>query len=115
MDGNVCLRMAGVVAAIALGVFALAAAPSAHAQVPERGHQLAERWCSSCHGVDRDQISRTTAPSFADIATRRQGDQKWVRAWLMAPHPSMPDLSLTRREIDDVVAYLQSLAPRKTN
>lgn len=79
------------------------------AQQAERGHQLAERWCSSCHAVDKGAVNRTEAPSFINIAARHGDDQRWLRAWLMAPHPSMPDMSLSRIEIDDVVAYLKTL------
>lgn len=83
------------------------------AQDVQRGHQIAERWCSSCHAVDKDSVSRTEVPSFTDIAAKHHDDQKWLRAWLMAPHPSMPDMNLSRTEIDDVVAYLKTLPTSK--
>jgi hypothetical protein len=31
------------------------------------------------------------------------------RAFLLAPHPPMPDLNLSRADIDDISAYLDSL------
>lgn len=83
---------------------------SASAQDAERGHQIAERWCSACHAVDKKGANRTEVPSFMSIAAKHHNDQKWLRAWLMAPHPSMPDMSLSRIEIDDVVAYLKALS-----
>lgn len=104
-------RTFGAMAATML--LGLVAVAPAQAQVAERGHQIAERWCSSCHAVDRGQTSRTPAPSFPDIAKRHGDERKWVRAWLMASHPSMPDMNLSRLEIADVVAYLESLLPRK--
>jgi mono/diheme cytochrome c family protein len=82
---------------------------SASAQDAERGHQIAERWCSACHAVDKNRVNRTEAPSFIGIAAKHRDDQRWMRAWLMVPHPSMPDMSLSRIEIDDVVAYLKTL------
>jgi mono/diheme cytochrome c family protein len=32
---------------------------------------------------------------------------------LTAPHPPMPPVSLTRREIQDVIAYIESLKDAK--
>ena len=51
------------------------------------------------------------APPFAGIARREAGNPEWVRAWLAAPHPSMPNLNLAPQQVEDIVAYLQSLAP----
>jgi hypothetical protein len=39
-------------------------------------------------------------------------DQGWLRTWLIDPHPPMPNLHLSRQEIDDIIAYLSSL-PQK--
>ncbi len=74
----------------------------------EAGRQLAERWCSACHtvapasGVDQ-------APTFESIARDPAKSPDWIRAWLMTPHPTMPDMSLSRTEIEAIVSYLQSL------
>jgi len=32
-----------------------------------------------------------------------------LRAFLSHPHGAMPDLALTRAEIDDLIGYIQSL------
>ena len=85
------------------------AVPSAHATGDSQaGHRLAEQWCNTCHIVEESGAGPDTAPPFPVIARNRK-DRAWVRAWLAAPHPPMPNLSLTRQEIDDVVAYLDSL------
>src|SRR5690348_5890082 len=78
----------------------------------EAGWQMARRWCSGCHVVDATGYGTDTAPPFVTIAQQR-GDRRWVRAWLQAPHPPMPNLNLSRGEIDDVIAYLDSLAAPK--
>jgi mono/diheme cytochrome c family protein len=75
------------------------------------GHQLARQWCNTCHIVEESGSGPDTAPPFPVIARTRQ-DRAWVRAWLVSPHPPMPNLNLTRQEIDDVVAYLDSLASK---
>lgn len=72
------------------------------------GANLTQRWCSGCHVIGNASNGQDTAPSLPPNGQ----DQKWVRAWLADPHPPMPDLHLSREEIDDIVAYLSSL-PRK--
>lgn len=62
--------------------------------------------------IDETGRGTDTAPPFPDIAQRSERDRRWVKGWLVAPHPPMPNLSLSRMEIDDIVAYLDSLAPR---
>lgn len=82
------------------------AADAAHGAV------IAKRWCAACHVVAADQRSANAdAPPFADVAVR-QPDDKAIAAFLTDPHPKMPDMSLTRQEIADIVAYIRSLDPR---
>lgn len=75
----------------------------------DAGWSLARKWCSGCHVVDISGEGTDAAPSFQSIAHDRSKDQTWLRAWLVAPHPQMPDLNLSRDEIDDIIAYLSSL------
>ena len=56
----------------------------------------------------REDIQIDLAPTFADIA-RRKTEKKPLAAFLAEPHGKMPDMSLTRAEIDDIVAYIRSL------
>jgi len=55
------------------------------------------------------QTASDAAPSFVSIATAHKGDATWVKACLMAPHPPMEGINLSRQQIEDVTAYLQSL------
>jgi len=71
----------------------------------------AKRWCAACHIVTNDQKSGSAdVPPFADIA-RRRTDAKALAAFLIDPHPKMPDMHLSRTEIDDIIAYIRSLNP----
>jgi mono/diheme cytochrome c family protein len=71
---------------------------------PDKGKALAERWCASCHLVDRDQIRATDqAPPFTSIARMPDFDVNKL-AFLLKPHPNMPMLSLDRTEIADIAA-----------
>jgi mono/diheme cytochrome c family protein len=90
------------------GLFLTAPASAADIQ---HGATIAKRWCAACHVVTSDQKSANAdAPSFADVAQRRK-DRKALANFLTDPHPKMPDMQLTRREIDDIVAYIRSLDP----
>lgn len=78
----------------------------------KRGAIVAKRWCASCHVVASDQSAASAdAPSFFEIAQRRI-DKKQIANFLMNPHPPMPDMHLSRKEIDDLVTYIRSLDPR---
>jgi mono/diheme cytochrome c family protein len=77
-----------------------------------KGGVVAKRWCASCHVVAKDQTSANAdAPSFFDIA-RRRTDKKQIANFLVDPHPPMPDMHLSRKEIDDITSYIRSLDPR---
>lgn len=95
----------------------LAAAPPAAAQTvgdADAGRTLAQTWCSNCHVVTNSQSQGTStgAPSFRAIATQEAVTPMALRAFLQTPHHRMPDLHLSRTEIDDVSAYILSLRPQ---
>ncbi|QGM97162.1 c-type cytochrome [Methylocystis parvus] len=101
-------------APILLGLAAIAAMVAAPAQAGDakKGAVIAKRWCASCHVVSSDQTSAVAdAPSFYDIAQRRT-DKKQIANFLVDPHPPMPDMHLSRKEIDDITTYIRSLDPR---
>ena len=79
---------------------------------PVNGHDLARTWCTGCHLVDSTSQGGDAAPPFATIAAKNAGNEAALRGWLTNPHPPMPNLNLSRLEIDDIIAYLMSLAPR---
>ena len=73
-----------------------------------RGSQLAQQWCASCHVTSGNPAGNVQQgpPSFHTIAAARTADQ--LRAFLSHPHGAMPDLSLTRQEINDLVGYIET-------
>lgn len=75
------------------------------------GRQLAEKWCTTCHVVTttQSQATSTGAPPFRTIAAHKAMTPMALRAFLQTPHHRMPDLHLTRNEIDDVAAYIYTL------
>ncbi len=78
---------------------------------PDRGQALAQLWCVNCHVVGNS--GKDTAPPLAEIARRGDRTQREARAFLNAPHPPMPNFNLANQQIDDIVAYLQSLAQQR--
>jgi|SRR5689334_10832607 mono/diheme cytochrome c family protein len=80
----------------------------AHADV-KQGAQLARQWCANCHVIESTQTGAVPQgpPSFSAIAHSATADQ--LRAFLSHPHGQMPDLALTRAEIDDVIGYIETL------
>ncbi len=98
-------------------VFAALLAPVTVARAADAlaGKRIADRWCTSCHVVEGPAQGRPghgtdAVPTLASIAHDPQRGPDWLRQWLTSPHPPMPNLNLSRAEIDDVVAYLQSLS-----
>lgn len=83
---------------------------TAHADAAA-GERLARQWCINCHVLGGAAAAGTTVPqgppSFPTIAQHL--DAGALRAFLSHPHKPMPDLSLTRAEIDDLVAYIETL------
>jgi mono/diheme cytochrome c family protein len=93
---------------LALAVaFAIAATPALAAGDADSGRALAQRWCRGCHGAS------DAVPPLAEAVNRPGRTPGTLQAWLADPHPPMPNLSLTRAEIADLVAYLETL--RKGN
>jgi mono/diheme cytochrome c family protein len=74
-----------------------------------QGEIIAKRWCAACHLVSPEQTRAVAdVPSFAAIA-RTKLPAESLKAFLSDPHPKMPDMSLTRSEIEDIVAYIDGL------
>jgi len=78
------------------------------------GRHLAENWCGSCH-VPGPAASRGVSngvPTFAAIGKMPSTTRMSLRAFLQTPHARMPDLHLSRDEVDDLAAYILSLRKR---
>lgn len=75
---------------------------------PEAGAEIAARWCAGCHVIAKSGAGTDAAPSFPSIASKREeGD---LRLFLVKPHAqAMRGFTLTAREVEDVVAYIQTL------
>ena len=95
-----------------MALLALVGAPALAASRSEQGKAIAERWCAACHQVSPEQTTASAdVPSFMTIAQMRATPSALaaLQGFLADPHPVMPDMSLTRQEIRDLVAYIGSL------
>jgi cytochrome c len=96
-------------AMLALLMLGLIAAHAARADVA-KGTQLARQWCANCHVINNNPSGGVPQgpPTFPAIArSGMTADQ--LRAFLSHPHGSMPDLALSRAEIDDLIGYIETL------
>ncbi len=77
----------------------------------QRGHDFAVRRCSGCHTVGLDDGGPTEGPSFRTLA-KRYGPVSLERRFAeVSAHgfDRMPPVTITRREAQDLIAYLNSL------
>jgi hypothetical protein len=81
-----------------------------HAADAENGKRLAEMRCVPCHAVGpaaRREVS--DAPPFGAIAQKFAAHPEMLAFSLLDPHPRM-NVALTRREVEDLAAYINTLA-----
>jgi cytochrome c len=93
----------------ALSVITCLTALHAHADAG-KGAQIARQWCANCHliGGNPNGPVPQGPPSFQAVArSGMTADQ--LRAFLSHPHGAMPNLALTRAEIDDLISYIETL------
>ncbi|OAP35311.1 cytochrome C [Sinorhizobium glycinis] len=105
-------RICGLQSAVAVALLLMVNGESAAAD-RLRGRAIAQRWCSECHVVAPGQVRGSdTVPTFAQIGESERFDERSLSTFLATPHHSrMPNLSLTRTEIADLVAYMKSKEP----
>lgn len=76
-----------------------------------QGKDIAERWCTGCHVMEREQKGPATdqAPSFASIARTPEFGADKLAVLLLEPHPNMPKLFLSRAELANLAEYILTL------
>lgn len=95
-------------------VMLLSASVAVHAQTNAaiaRGQAVAQNACAGCHAMDGGQgitIQGTAVPTFRAIAGTHRTPERLKDIATTPPHP-MPAIPLSLGEIEDVVAYINSL------
>ncbi len=98
-----------------IGALAMSLGTSAAwAQRPEPGDvsagaDVATRWCTGCHLIHPAASGPAVQgpPAFDQLARTRAPEA--LRSFLTRPHRPMPPLELSRADIDNLVAYIESL------
>jgi mono/diheme cytochrome c family protein len=90
-----------------MGICVTSAALAADA---DNGRRLAEMRCAGCHVVASSQRRDVTdAAPFEVIARKFATSPEALAFSLLDPHPRM-NVMLTRREAQDIAAYINTLA-----
>jgi len=78
------------------------------------GKALVELLCSRCHGTEEDTESPfVSAPVLRELSTRWPLEHlaEALAEGITVGHPAMPAFEFSSREIDDIIAYLETLKP----
>ena len=100
---------------VVLGAALMLVATAASAQTapadPAVGLTAAKRWCADCHVIAGDQrgAGPDAAPTWTSLMRDPAVTPGGLRQFLLAPHRGMPNLQLSRQDIDDIVAYMLTL------
>lgn len=74
------------------------------------GRRLAEGLCSDCHAVSAKAVpALRNAPDFVAVAQLPSTTTLSLNAFLRSNHRAMPNFIISRRDADDIVAYILSL------
>ncbi len=87
-----------------------------NAEAVERGRLLTARACASCHATG--QIGDSPMPEatpFREIVHRYPLDQlqEGFAEGLVTAHPAMPEFVFRASEIDDLIAYLETVKDQR--
>ena len=99
--------------ALAAALLGLLLAPAGAATIdPTAGRHIAETTCSACHDVSATpaQDAQRRAPSFLAISRMPSTTELSIKVYMRTSHPKMPNIILTRDEIDSIAAYIVGLA-----
>ena len=97
-------------ARVAMLLVVVFAAQSAVAADADSGKRLAQQHCSPCHIVEPNQRQEVAdSPPFETIAQKFGNAPELIAFAILAPHPRM-NLALSRREAQDIAAYIATLA-----
>ena len=84
----------------------LAGCGAAAAQDLDNGRRLSERWCAECHQIDQATARQNRAPPFAAIAVKDKITADTIAKFLQLPHATMPNFPLSRKDADDIAAFI---------
>jgi mono/diheme cytochrome c family protein len=105
------MRMLASVAMLAT-VLTAHGASAASAASAENGRRLVQRNCAVCHAIGTTgQSPHKGAPPFRELHDRYPVEMlaEALAEGMLTGHPAMPQFTFTPRQIDDIIAYLESV------
>lgn len=116
MRHTVGSKVARAVAVSTLWLWALVVSDLAHAANTARGQTIVELYCARCHATGpTGESTLKGAPQFRMLSQKypiKTLGEAFAEG-IVTGHPNMPEFQFLPHEIDDILAYLQSLqAPR---
>jgi cytochrome c len=81
-------------------------------EAADRGHRLIETNCSPCHAIERSGTSpHPDAPPFRTLSRKYPVSEleEALAEGIMTGHPDMPEFIAEPEQIDDMIAYLESI------
>ena len=73
-----------------------------------KGATTARKWCAERHDIACATTS-DKVPGWRHIANDPQRTPETLRNFLIHPHGEMPQIALTQRQIDNLLAYIATL------
>ncbi|MGD9669920.1 MAG: cytochrome c [Hyphomicrobiaceae bacterium] len=79
------------------------------------GREYAALYCATCHAIDGNEVKSPNpkAAPFAEIARTPGMNGRALTVWLSSVHKDMPDFIIEKADMENVVAYIGSLAPNR--
>ncbi|HWE19544.1 MAG TPA: cytochrome c [Hyphomicrobiaceae bacterium] len=104
------------VAVLTVVLSSVAAAPAvAQSALIKRGQTIAERLCARCHAIGPvGESPMNLAPPFRSLPLRYPVDHlaEALAEGIVTGHPAMPEFKFSPDEIDELLTFIDSLAPR---
>jgi mono/diheme cytochrome c family protein len=104
------------IAAFALIMGLAASGSGAQATAVDTGRRVVTRNCSQCHAVGLEGSSpNAVAPIFRELNNRYPIEmlEEALAEGMLTGHRAMPQFRFTRREVNAIVAYLNSIQAKK--
>jgi len=92
---------------------ATAAAAADDLSRSQAGHVYAETYCSKCHSIGAGPSPLPQAPRFKDVAEQSGVTAMSLQAFLQSSHPTMPNIIIEPKDMQNVIAYILSLKGRE--
>lgn len=108
------MRRLILVSSLASALLGAAAAADTADELVSKGRVIASDKCARCHNIGGDGPSpHAKAPPFRDVVTRYPSEHlaEALAEGIVSGHPDMPIYVMSADEIDQFLAFLDTLSP----